>query len=430
MTATIERPSAADPKTTTPLACTVAQAALKTALATVTRAIGGRTTLPILHNVRVTADAETGTLGLAATDLEIAFDERVPALIESSGVFTVPAKLFSDLVSTLPADTVRLWRESVASPVLHVACGRAKAQLKGVDAFEFPPLPQTTGVATATLPADAFLLALRLSAFIATGSVPGQRTANVALQRAEGELYAQAADGYRATDYRRTEDRYGGEPFKILLPAKAAKESERLLDELTEGTEADVEAALWLLPSAQDPNWLVLRVDGTEGGREVLLASRLSVGEFYPLERLIPKAPTTVVTAPRAALTAAVRRAHLFARASADVMDLVIAGGTDGPSVMSVQANSAEHGEGDSEFEVEVSGEDATSIVNGAYLRELLDVLPGESVRFSFAGPTLPIVIEDPTVPGFRHVVMPMQRLNQRQPDAPPARSESEGDAE
>ena len=70
-------------------------------LSIVSRAVSSRSTLPVLANVLL--KTEDGGLKLTATNLEIGITYWVPGKIETDGATTVPAKLLTDLVNSLPA---------------------------------------------------------------------------------------------------------------------------------------------------------------------------------------------------------------------------------------------------------------------------------------------------------------------------------------
>src|SRR6266542_4520418 len=73
---------------------------LSRVLAIVSRAVGGRTTLPVLNNVLLASDGER--LRLSATNLEIGITTWVAGRVEAEGQITVPARLLADFVTSLP----------------------------------------------------------------------------------------------------------------------------------------------------------------------------------------------------------------------------------------------------------------------------------------------------------------------------------------
>src|SRR3990172_3348635 len=97
---------------------------LSRGLAIVSRAVASRTTLPITQNILLSTDE--GRLKLAATNLEIAITCWIGAKIEEEGSITVPARLLSEFVNSLPADRVDLTLAPRARSV-KLSCARFQA---------------------------------------------------------------------------------------------------------------------------------------------------------------------------------------------------------------------------------------------------------------------------------------------------------------
>ena len=75
---------------------------LNRGLGVVGRAVATRTTLPITNNVLLAT--EQSRLKLAATNLEMAISCWIGGKVEEEGAITVPARLLSDFVSSLPGE--------------------------------------------------------------------------------------------------------------------------------------------------------------------------------------------------------------------------------------------------------------------------------------------------------------------------------------
>ena len=106
------------------------------------RAVSTRSTLPVLGNILL--EAKDGELRLAATNLEIGVNCWIGAKIEDEGAVTVPARLLAEFVNSLPPDTIEM-ELSVRTQQLHLRCARYEANIKGVDAAEFPIVPLAGG---------------------------------------------------------------------------------------------------------------------------------------------------------------------------------------------------------------------------------------------------------------------------------------------
>src|SRR5512138_2923570 len=99
---------------------TVLQENLTRGLSTVSRAVSPRSTLPVLANILIATDE--GRLRLSATNLELGITCWIGAKIEEEGSTTVPARTFSDLISTLPNDRVSM-ALNVRTQTLNVRSG-------------------------------------------------------------------------------------------------------------------------------------------------------------------------------------------------------------------------------------------------------------------------------------------------------------------
>ena len=117
---------------------TCLQENLARGLGIVGRAVAVRSTLPITSNVLIST--EHGRIKLAATNLDIALSCWIGGQIEDEGAITVPSRLLSDFVNSLPADKVSLTLAPRARQ-LKIVCARNEATISGMDADDFPPIP-------------------------------------------------------------------------------------------------------------------------------------------------------------------------------------------------------------------------------------------------------------------------------------------------
>src|SRR5947207_14464575 len=115
---------------------------LARSLAIVSRAVSTRSTLPVLANVLLRT--EDAGLKLTATNLEIGITVWVAAKIDSDGATTVPAKLLSDIVSSLNASE-RVELELQGTNTLLLRSGRFTAHLRCIERDDFPAI-RTAGL--------------------------------------------------------------------------------------------------------------------------------------------------------------------------------------------------------------------------------------------------------------------------------------------
>jgi len=124
---------------------------LSRGLGIVGRAVASRSTLPITQNVLLSTDQSM--LKLSATNLEIAMTTWIGAMVEEEGAITVPARLLTEFVNSLPSERIDIELEP-GSGVLKLSCGHNQANIHGADPSEFPPIPTVEdGIAASIDPA-------------------------------------------------------------------------------------------------------------------------------------------------------------------------------------------------------------------------------------------------------------------------------------
>ena len=191
------------------------------------RAVSTRGTLPILSNVLLRTDA--GRLKLTATNLEIGVNCWVPAKVDDEGAITVPAKLFTDFVNNLPAGNIEL-SLNVRTKTLHLKSGPHEANMKGLDAEEFPIIPAIPERPTTRIAQGALRRMIREVAFVAATDDSRPVLTGVLTTIAGEMITLAAADPYRlSVRHGRVLDRVET-PIEVIVPARSYMELERVRD--------------------------------------------------------------------------------------------------------------------------------------------------------------------------------------------------------
>jgi DNA polymerase III subunit beta len=364
----------------------VMQENLARGLAVVSRAVSSRSTLPVLANVLLRT--EDAGLKLTATNLEIGITYWVPGKIESDGATTVPARLLTDLVSSLPgAEKVDL--ELQGTDTLHLRCGRFATHVKGIDADEFPTV-QTAGERPTTRISQKTLKKALEETIFAAASDEARPILTGVLARFEGSrLTLAAADNYRIAV--RTIDILDAvEAVSAVIPARALGELQRIL--------ADTDDAVELV-LAQARNQVLFHLDGID------LVSRLIDGQFPNYQQVLPASHTSRAEFDREELLRAVRPAALIASSSANIVKLRVGGDGSGVTVTAT----AEVGDYTGEVEAVVEGDETTIAFNARYLADVLGNVGADRFALELNGPLSPGVFRPVGDDAYVHVVMPVR---------------------
>jgi DNA polymerase-3 subunit beta len=364
----------------------VMQENLARGLSVVSRAVSSRSTLPVLANVLLRT--EDAGLKLTATNLEIGITYWVPGKIDTDGATTVPARLLTDLVGSLPS-AERVDLELQGADTLHLLCGRFATHVKGIDADEFPAI-QTAGERPTTRVSQKVLRRALDETTFAAASDEARPILTGVLARFEGSrLTLAAADNYRIAV--RTIDILDPvESASVVIPARALAELGRVLAD----TDDPVELVL-----SQARNQVLFHLEGID------VVSRLIDGQFPNYQTVIPAAHATRVELDREELLRAVRPAALIASSSANIVKLQV--GDEGAGVTVTAA--AEVGDYTGDVEATVEGDSTTIAFNARYLNDVLANVDADRFSVELNGPLSPGVFRPVGDDDYVHVVMPVR---------------------
>ncbi len=357
----------------------------------VSRAVGARTTLPVLSNVLLATD--NGRLRLAATNLDMGITAWIGASVEEDGAITVPARTLNDLVNALSPERVDL-EVAVRTNALHLACGATTANIKGIDAYEFPPIPEPGDEDDVLpIPADIFKGAVDLVAFAAARDESRPILTGVSMSFQDGLLTLAAADGFRLSVREIPLDTEFYESFSIVVPARALHEVARII------TESD-ETVQLVLPS--DRSQVLFHLEHVE------VVSQLIDGAFPDYRQIIPREVVTRTVLYTADFLRACRRADIFAREANHTVRFNSEPQEGAAGVVRVRAQASETGENEVVLDASIEGEGIEIAFNVRYLIDVLSVIPQDQIVVKTIRPDKPGVLQPIGDESFTHVVMPM----------------------
>jgi DNA polymerase-3 subunit beta len=365
---------------------------LNRGLSIVGRAVATRTTLPITNNVLLATDESR--LKLVATNLEMAISHWIGAKVETEGEITVPARLLTEFVASLPSDRVDLDLAS-GSKVVELKCARFEARISGVDAKDFPPIPRVDEGINTKVDVESLRQAITQVVF-AVASEESRPVLTGVDAQFEGDLLTlAAADGFRLAVYKLHLSTPVDEKIEVIIPGRTLAELSRLIGDDEEVIDITI-----------NPNksQVLFHMKNTE------LVSQLVQGTFPQYSQLIPQSYNTKVVVGVDEFLRATRTASIFARDGSGIVRLVATpGGSElSPGKITVSARSEELGDDVGEIDATVEGEEAKIAFNGKYLTDVLGVLREPQVTLETTNPSSPGVIRPVGVDNYTHVVMPM----------------------
>lgn len=362
---------------------TVTQENFARALSAVGRVASGKTGLPILSNILLRTDGNR--LLVAATNLEVATTQYIGAKIAKAGAITVPARLISEFVSSLPKDSIDL---KVVNNNIHLKSGNYTSIINGVIADDFPELPTISEESSIsyTINVEDFKQAVSQTIITASSDSTRPVLTGVYWHSHEGQLYLAATDGYRLSERRLVET---SSEVSAIIPVQTLQEVLRTIVD-----DSDTVDILF------DETQVRFRINEAE------IISRLVDGNFPDYRQLIPAKSDISATVDKQEFVRVTKIAGLFARESGGSVTLTV---DDEKKTVSLHSIASEMGENTSELTATVKGSGQVTL-NSRYLAEALSVLDDETIEFSFSGKLSPCILKSiKKDTNYYHVIMPLK---------------------
>jgi DNA polymerase-3 subunit beta len=370
---------------------TCVQENLSKGLQVVGRAVAQRSPLPITSNILL--ETEGDRLKLAATNLEIAITTWVATTsIEKPGKVTLPARLLTEFINALPNESVTMSVKSNHS--CHIDAGRFEADIRGMDAEDFPRIPSADEQPTAHIDSALLKEMIEQVAFAAAADDTRPVLTGVQCIFSDRDLTLAAADSFRLAirTGQLREDASGD--FSIIIPARTLAELGKILPDEPE------DVAITVTPNRSQ---VVFQTN------DLHVVSRLIEGAFPNVKQLVPTKFQTQVQVNTGEFLKATRVASFFSRDNSNMILLDFTPSADGENpVMVVTGSAAEVGENHAELDASVEGEQLHVAFNSRYISDALGAISSQQVGLELTGPTSAAVIKPVDSNQYTHIVMPI----------------------
>lgn len=337
--------------------------------------------LPILANILITA-VKTGVT-LTATNLDTGIRVSIGGKVEKEGSLTVPAKNFSEFVSSLPLQTVELTEDREK---LKIKCGSSQATLSTISATEFPIVPTVSGE---PISIDSQLIKQIASdvAFAAASDESRPVLTGVRFSKVDKKLMIVATDGFRLSRKEILSTENLTLATVLIIPAHTILDLARVVE--------DGGVSVYLMGQN---NQVIFDTGKTQ------IISRILEGNFPDVDKIIPKEFKTQLIVDRSELLRAVRSAAIFARESNNIVKLEIRN-----EKLEIKAMGGQTGESESTIEAEVDGDELQISFNYKYVIDFLNSQSGERIVMKLNEATTPAVFVPEKDESLIHLIMPVR---------------------
>ena len=359
------------------------KALLQAAVATASRTVSQKSSIPALEGILIEAGS---VLRLTGYNLETGIRTVVPADITQSGSLVLSARLFGEIVRKMPDDIVYF---SADNYMVNVRCGMSEFNILGTDPEEFPELPVVDDLNSFSIEQEALRSMISQTLF-AVSDNESRPVHTGSLFEVEGDqLTVVSVDGYRlALRREKIGEKKGLDAFSFVVPGAALSEAEKIC--------AGGEKTITVIQGARHVMF--------DTGDTILVSRRLE-GEFLAWRNAIPKNSTIKVEGDKRALLASIDRVSLII--SDKLKSPLRCVFDDG--ILSITTKT---GIGDAADQCPIDGNGGGLEIgfNNKYLMDALKAAPADRVRLEMSSGVAPcIILPAEGEENFVYMVLPVR---------------------
>lgn len=356
---------------------------LSDAVGKVFKAVGTKTTNPILESIKL--KAEGGALTLSATDQELFIEKSISADVKIEGETLVPGRFFSEFVKKLNREQIELTLSENGRLLIHYQGNEGALSARPAD--DFPVMPDVSDSQHFVIIKNELKDLIGKIAFSVSLDDARPLLKGVNLEIGENSLTGVALDGYRLAKCVKPIEGTTA-MMSAVVPARSITEIAKLVEDSLDPVTVYVQK-----------RYLMVDLIHTK-----VYASLLE-GDFMNYKHIIPHNFNTVVTLPKEQFEDAIERAILLARS--DKNNLVKFDIKE--DVMELSADS-EIGNINEKIVVKTLGNDLTIAFNARYFIELLRYVSCDNIVIKFTNSVSPcIVVPSGSSEDFMYLILPVR---------------------
>jgi DNA polymerase-3 subunit beta len=391
----------------------------------VSSALASRVVQPILNNVLIESVGDT-TMRFQATDLDLAIEGRVSAVVYAPGAITLPGKKLVEIVSKLANELVSFQvNKETLETSLH--CQRSKFSLVGLPADDFPRISTERTGEGVLMPADVLRKAISQTSFAAAGYDVSSILGGVYLLINDGIFECTATDGSRLAHRReqlnvmvagskRSDSSKEGEnkaatatmdkphTLKAIVPGRACGEIVKLIDGREASSKGAIKQGNGTGADNSDVRMAVANGQITFETETHYLSSRLIAGEYPRYQELFPTEFKYLARFNKEEFSSAIDRVAVMSDDRTHLVKLHFEN-----DALQVTSNTPDVGRAQEEVKMKFEGQVLDVAVNVRYMADVLQKLSCEEIELEMNGSLKPIIMKAIGDENYKYLLMPVQ---------------------
>ncbi|PJZ27153.1 DNA polymerase III subunit beta [Leptospira hartskeerlii] len=352
--------------------------------------ISAREIRSVLSNLKL--EAETSSVSISATDLEISIKTSLNAQVEKSGDISLPAKQLSSIFKTIHFEEALLSTEDsdADSSITYITDATKKNdyknKLNGMDAEEIKTIPKVDASNISDFPTAMFAEMIRKTSY-AIAHEDQRYIFNGLFMVPKGDkLVFAVTDGRRLCKIERPLSTTLKFKDSVIIPSKAIREISKMIATAETGKIGIIDNQIYV------------------NANQIELLCKLIEGNFPNYEQVIPKSSKFSAVIPKEGFQIYLRQALIAAEEPTRQIRLTFT-----KNNINFYAQTQGVNEVSINMPIDYSGDEVTVAFKGEYLSDVFKSIDDNEFRIEFSDSSSPVVFKDPSDPDFISVIMPMK---------------------
>ena len=354
---------------------------LQEGISIVTKAITGKTTMPILEGIYIEANNKGVTL--IGSDMDVSIETKVEATVITPGKIVLDARLFGEIIRKLPNSDVKI--EISENDLVQISCEKSVFNVVFMNAADYPSLPSINEELSVEVPQNLLKNMIKGTSFAIAQDEARPILQGILFEVKDKELNLVALDGYRLAVRSELLDAYDN--IEVVIPGKTLNEVSKILEDNGD-----------IIKITFTNNHILFNINNTK------IISRLLDGKFVNYISLLPQEYKLLVNVKRQELQQGIERASLMAKeGNSNLVRLDVQ-----EDILVITSNS-QLGKVREEVNINLQGEGIQIAFNSRYLLDVLKSMEEEEIVIELTSSVSPCVIKGKNSNNAKYLVLPVR---------------------
>ena len=357
-------------------------------LTNVTRAIGTRTTIPILNGIKF--DLTNEGLSLLASDSELTIkvfiNEKDIKKIENTGSMIIQSKFILDIIRKMPSDIITFEAEDTSK--IKIYTDNNEYSLNCYDINDYPHITLEDSKEPITIKAETLKDIINETVYAVSTQEVRPLLTGINLKILGDNLECIATDSYRLAKKNLKLDNIVNSTINIVIPGKSISEFEKMLT-----TEGDVIMHIF-------SNKILFKYHNID------FQTNLLSGTYPDTNHFIPNEFAYMINLDLKAFNDAIDRASLLAQSKdKNIVRVVI-----DSKKMTITSSASEIGKTEENLSIECSNKEKLEIsFSSRYMLEALKVIKDDNILLLINSDDKPILIKSVKDESLIELILPVK---------------------